>query len=157
MTSCPTRFGERHAWRLTAGVLAVLCLALLVAAAIKRDPPDFSALPIIAVVSDHGERPVWAIRLSRPAHEISADSLRPQPAPPGRAYQLWLAAPDGAAPHWLGLLPVAGRKEIPVVPAIVRLLLGTGELIVTVEPAGGSPAAEPTGPEVFRGTLEASG
>ena len=63
-------------WRWAAGVLAALSLALLVAAIIARDPPDFSETSIVAVVRDGERRPVWAIRLARAAHQIAADTLR---------------------------------------------------------------------------------
>jgi anti-sigma-K factor RskA len=141
-------------WRRAAAVLATLSLALLVAAIIIRDPPDFSAMPIVAVIRNAEQRPIWAIRLARAAHQIAADSLFVQPVPANRMYQLWLLAPETAGPHPLGLLPQAGRKKITVSPENARLLAGAGELLVTLEPPGGSPLAVPTGPTVFHGTLE---
>jgi anti-sigma-K factor RskA len=144
-------------WRWTAGVLVILSLALLVAGSIARDPPDFSDMGIVAIVRDGGQHPVWAIRLARTAHQIAADSLRDEPAPPGQVYQLWLLAPDRRGPRQLGLLPPSGRKRIAVSPENARLLLGAGELLVTREPAGGSRDRGPSGQPVFRGTLESAG
>lgn len=144
-------------WQLASAVLATLSLALLVAAIIARDSPDFSSLPVVALVRDGEQHPIWAIRLARAAHQIAADTLRAEPAPPEHVYQLWLLAPDSGGPHQLGLLPQTGRKRIAVSPGNVRLLTGTGELIVTIEPPAGSPGAAPSGPTVFRGALERSG
>jgi anti-sigma-K factor RskA len=144
-------------WRTATAVLATLSLALLVAAIIARDPPDFSSLPVVAVVRDGEQHPIWAVRLARGAHQIAADSLRPEPAPPDHAYQLWLLAPDAAGPQQLGLLPPTGRKRIAVSPDNARRLAGAGELVVTIEPPSGSPGPAPSGPTVFRGTLEGSG
>jgi anti-sigma-K factor RskA len=144
-------------WRRVAAVLATLSLALLVAAIIAREPADFSSMPIIAVVRDGEQHPIWAIRLARAAHQIAADSLRVHPVPAGRVYQLWLSPPDSTAPHQLGLLPQSGRKRIAVSPENARLLGGEGELAVTLEPPGGSPLPTPSGPTVFRATLESSG
>jgi anti-sigma-K factor RskA len=144
-------------WRRAAGVFATLSLALLVAAIIARDSPDFSNISAIAVVRDGERHPVWAIRLARAAHQIAADTLRDEPAPPGRVYQLWLLIADRSGPRQLGLLPPSGRKRIAVSPENARLLAGAGELVVTLEPAGGSPNREPTGQPVFRGTLERAG
>ena len=39
-------------WQWATVVFATLCLALLVAAIIGRDPPDFSHISIVAVVRD---------------------------------------------------------------------------------------------------------
>ena len=144
-------------WRCAAGVLATLSLALLVAAIIARAPPDFSDISIVAIVRDGERHPVWAIRLARAAHQIAADTLRDEPAPPGRVYQLWLVVADRTGPRQIGLLPPFGRKRIAVSPENARLLAGTGELVVTLEPVGGSPNREPTGQPVFRGTLERAG
>jgi anti-sigma-K factor RskA len=144
-------------WRRATVVFATLCFALLVAAIIARDPPDFSDISIVAVVRDGERHPVWAIRLARAAHQIAADTLRDEPAPPGRVYQLWLLVADRTGPHQLGLLPPSGRKRIAVSPENARLLAGIGELVVTLEPAGGSPNREPSGPPVFRGALERAG
>ena len=143
-------------WRRVAVVLATLSLALFVAVIIARDPPDFSTMPIVAVVRDGEQRPVWEIRLARAAHQIAADSIRAQPAPAEHVYQLWLVDHESAGPHQLGLLPQSGRKRIAVSPENARLLIGAGEFIVTIEPFGGSRGSTPSGPTAFRGTLEGS-
>lgn len=141
-------------WRGAAAVLASLSLTLLVAAIIARNPPNFSREPIVAVIRDKERHPIWAIRLASAAHQIAADSLRTQRAAADHVYQLWLLVPDSAKPHQLGLLPQSGRKQIAVTPENTRLLTGAGELIVTVEPIGGSPEPVPSGPTAFRATLE---
>jgi anti-sigma-K factor RskA len=144
-------------WRATSGVLATLSLALLVAAMIARGPPDFSAAPVIGVLRDGEHRAIWAIRLDRASHQIAADSLRPQPVPPDRVYQLWFLAPGMTAPRSLGLLPQSTRKRIAITSENARLLAAGGELEVTLEPAGGAPDPRPTGPALFRGTLGGPG
>ena len=143
-------------WRCASVFLVTLSAALLVAAMIAREPPDFSSMPVVAVMRDGEQHPIWAIRLARAAHQIAADSLRPQPAPTDHAYQLWLLIPGGA-PRSLGLLPQSERKRIAVTPENARLLGGDGELEVTLEPTGGSPAPGPSGPVLFRAGLEGSG
>jgi anti-sigma-K factor RskA len=153
----PRKLSENAGFlRRTTAILATLSLGLLVAAIIARDPPDFSTMPVVGVVRDSEHHPIWAIRLARAAHQIAADSLRVEPVPPGQAYQLWLLVPGTASPHQLGLLPQIGRKQIAVSPDNASLLAGTGELVVTVEPPGGSPGAAPGGPAVFRGNLDGS-
>jgi anti-sigma-K factor RskA len=144
-------------WRLASVVLAPLSLALFVAAMIAREPPDFSAMPGIAVVRDSEQHPIWAIRLARAAHQIAADSLRPQRVPADHAYQLWLLTSDASAPHPIGLLPQSERKVIAVTPENARLLAGEGELEITLEPIGGSLFPGPSGPTLFRASLEGSG
>jgi anti-sigma-K factor RskA len=157
IAAMPNLWGNIFFWRRATGVFAALSLALLVAAIVGHDPPEFSSMPVIAVVRDGEQRPIWVVRLARAAHQIAADSVHVQPAPAGHVYQLWLSAPYAAAPHQLGLLPQSGRKRIPISPEIARLLTGAGELVVTLEPPGGSLGPAPSGPTIFRGTLESSG
>jgi anti-sigma-K factor RskA len=150
-------WSDIRVWRWATGVSTAFASALLVAVIISREPPDFSEVSVVAVVCDSERHPVWAIRLARAAHQIAADTLRDAPPPPGRAYQLWLLAPDRPQPRQIGLLPSSGRKRIAVSPENASLLAGVGELIVTLEPGGGSANLTPTGNPVFRGTLERAG
>jgi anti-sigma-K factor RskA len=141
-------------WRSLAAGIAVTAAALLIAALIGRPPADFSALPVIAVVQDGGQRPLWTIRVAGAAHLIAVDSLRPPVVPSGHVYQLWLEPPLGVgAPHPLGLLPQSGRREIPETPANSRMLTGPGMLVVTLEPLGGSIGTGPSGPTLYRASL----
>ena len=103
-------------------------------------------MPVIAVVRDGEQHPIWAIGLCRTAHQIAADSLLPQPPPANRVYQLWLLAPDGATPRPIGLLPQSERKLIAVTPQNARRLAAEGELEVTLEPVGGRPSRDRPGP-----------
>jgi anti-sigma-K factor RskA len=140
-----------------AAVLGTLALALVVAAAISRDPPDFSSMPIVALVRDGEQNPIWAIRLAGAAHQISVESLRSASPPAGCTYRLWLSVADRIALHQLGLLPLSGHKSIAVSPQQARLLGAAGELVVTMEPIGGSPGRQPSGPVLFRGSLPGAG
>jgi anti-sigma-K factor RskA len=130
-----------------APVVATLALAFLVAAVAKRAPPDFAASPIAAVHDASGHL-LWAIRLAPAAHEIAVDVLHPAPPAPGHAYQLWAETPRG--PRSLGLLPQTGRTIIPEMPAQAARLADKGVLLISLEPAAGSPLAQPTGLIVFR-------
>ena len=138
----------RERWQL-AGCLLVAVLTLAIAAAIKRPPPDFAELPPLAVIRDPHQRPLWAIRVAAAAHLIAVDAIAAPPAPKGHAYQLWLSGPNGG--HSLGLLPAAGRKIIPEMPALIAQMDGgRGELAVTLEPARGSVTGRPSGPLMFQ-------
>jgi anti-sigma-K factor RskA len=143
-------------WRNASAVLGVVALALLVAALVRRPPPDFSTRRVVAVMHDDAQHSLWAIRLAPAADQIAAESLAPPPAPPGRVYELWLSVEGVAGLQPLGLLPEAGRKAIPVTPENARRLSGTGQLVVTIEAAGGSQQSGPTGPVLFHGSLDGS-
>ncbi len=140
-------------WRAAAAVLAIAVLALLVAAAIGRSAPDFADRPVLAVIRDGRARPVWEIRLARAAHEIAARSLRAEPVPAGRAFELWLLPAAAAGPRPLGILPSTGVDVIPLAPRNAALLAGRGALLVTLEASEGAPDLRPSGAPLFRGHL----
>jgi anti-sigma-K factor RskA len=141
-------------WRAAAAVLATTAVALLVAALVSREPPDFAERPVLAELRDTPhQQPAWAIRLARAAHQIAVDALDPPAPPAGKSYQLWLVAPGAGPPRPLGLLPRSGRKIIAETPANIRLLGGRGELEVTLESATGTFAEIPNGPPVFYANL----
>lgn len=142
-------------WSGAAWTGSVLAAALAVAAAIHRPAPDFAARPVLALLHSPGGNPAWRLRWSRTAAEIAARSLGSAKPPRGHAFELWLVTGGSAAPRPLGILPLTGRRLIPLAPANVRLLGGPGALIATAEPPEGTPALRPSGPALFRGRLRA--
>lgn len=72
-------------------------------------------------------------------------------ADPAHSHQAWLVANDGAA-HSIGLVPENEPQRIELTDDVRRLLAEGVRIIVTVEPPGGSPTNEPTGP--VAGTAE---
>ena len=120
-------------WRGAAIVLATTACALLVAAVVAREPPNFAERPVIAVLRDAGQHPGWSVRLARSADQIAVDSEGPPPPPPGKTYQLWIAGRETVTAQPLGLLPMSGRKIFAESPTNIRLLRDSGELWVTLE------------------------
>jgi anti-sigma-K factor RskA len=141
-------------WRSAAIVLATAACALLVAAVVAREPPNFAERPVIAVLRDAGQRPGWSVRLAGSADQIAVDSEGPPPPPSGKTYQLWIAGREKVAAQPLGLLPMSGRKIFAESPANIRLLMDSGELWVTLEAATGTLAGAPSTPPVFHAALE---
>jgi len=70
-------------------------------------------------------------------------------APAGHDYELW-ALPKGGAPVSLGLLPQGRNGARRTLTLGQQQALATAsQLAVSVEPSGGSPTGQPTGPVVF--------
>ncbi len=129
------------AWRVATA--AALALAAGIAAfAVLREPPGHM---LVAVLAPPGGTPVFVA-------ETVPGGLRLRPAgpvevAPGKDLELW-ALPAGASrPESLGVLPAAGK-----VVAVARFAPGT-QLLVSLEPQGGSPTGQPTGPVVSAGRL----
>jgi anti-sigma-K factor RskA len=131
-------------WR--AATAAALALAAVFAgiAFLQRPapPPQFAA----ALAPASAPAPVFLAEtqpdgtiLVRPLTHVAVDS--------GRDLELW-ALPQGATrPVSLGVLPAIGRH----VPG--DLARASTQLLVSLEPQGGSPTGQPTGPVLYAGTL----
>jgi anti-sigma-K factor RskA len=74
-------------------------------------------------------------------------------APPSdRAFELWAIAPGGTRPRSLGVIPADGELKLATLPPDLR---EGATLAISLEPIGGSPTQQPTGPVVFVGALKA--
>lgn len=70
----------------------------------------------------------------------------------GHSPQLWVIGGDGV-PHSLGLLLPAGATALTIDPQARARLASGATLAVSVEPLGGSPKDQPSGPVVATGAL----
>ena len=138
-------------WRAaTAGALA---LAAALAGILLFSPrPDYGTggTPYAAaIVARQGQAPGWLAETQRDG-SILVTALGQVDRPSDKDFELW-ALPEGASqPVSLGVLPRSGRYVVP------GRKLGRREhlqLLVSLEPTGGSPTGQPTGPVVFGGEL----
>ncbi|SDO20835.1 Anti-sigma-K factor RskA [Methylobacterium phyllostachyos] len=131
-------------WQVAAAGSGLLAagLALFVAIGPSRSPAGGRYL---AVVQGGGAVPALIVRVDT---RTGLAQVRPvgADAPAGRSLELWYVGAEGPKP--LGLVGGA--------PSQVRLPQGTapdGVIAVSVEPPGGSPSGQPTGPVIYTGKL----
>ncbi|MGN6585291.1 MAG: anti-sigma factor [Rhizobiaceae bacterium] len=70
----------------------------------------------------------------------------------GHDFQLWLIAGKNK-PVSLGVIPVGGDVRLPVKPELRDTLVAGNTIAISLEPKGGSPTGQPTGPVVAAGGL----
>ncbi len=70
----------------------------------------------------------------------------------GRATELWLIPPN-AKPIALGVFPADQPASMALPPEILAQMGDNAMLAVSIEPSGGSPTGQPTGPVVASGTI----
>jgi len=70
----------------------------------------------------------------------------------GRAPELWLI-PPGSKPISLGVIARDRPTSIALPPALLAHVEADALLAVSVEPAGGSPTGQPTGPVIAKGVI----
>ncbi|HEY0802601.1 MAG TPA: anti-sigma factor [Steroidobacteraceae bacterium] len=70
----------------------------------------------------------------------------------GRAPELWLI-PAGQKPIAVGMITRDKPTTLALAPALLAQLGPTAVLAVSVEPVGGSPTGQPTGPVIAKGAI----
>lgn len=134
-------------WRgLTA--LATVAAAAVAAVFLSAAPPQ-----LMAVLNDAEGRPVWLLRTAEDDRGLLTRLLGAVP-PVERVPELWLV-PSSGVPVSLGLLEPTGYNRRPLSPEIERMLVAGATLAVSLEPPGGSPTGQPTGPVISTGALVA--
>lgn len=135
-------------WRGASAGLAALTLTfgLLWLQPGQLEPPDESA---VFVVQDETRTPGWIISVTAEG-ELVAQAVQPTQVGDDQTGELWLIV-DGT-PVSLGLLPDRGRHNLSPSPDLRARLLNA-DLAVSVEPRGGAPEGQPTGPIIDHGRL----
>ena len=77
------------------------------------------------------------------------------PINPRHDYQLWLI-PAGGKPHSLGVMPARPHMQLALAEPISSMVARGATLAVSLEPVGGSPTDQPTGPVVASGPITAA-
>jgi anti-sigma-K factor RskA len=108
----------------------------------------------IATIATPAGVAAWKVEvLGRSARLVMRAGVLPA-IPSGRAYELW-ALPAGRPPVSLGVLPGTGTSRHALSAAQQRALAEASQVAVSIEPSGGSPTGQPTGPVVFVAPLRA--
>jgi anti-sigma-K factor RskA len=145
----PALWNSLALWRgATAAALALAaCLALYIALAPPAPGPSFVAV----LRAPQQDQPAWVATAGR--HGLLVHAVAGEAAPSDRSFELWAIAPGSQQPRSLGVIPADGRLELGALPAAIR---DGGTLAISIEPKGGSPTKQPTGPVVFVGSLVAA-
>lgn len=131
-------------WRTTTA--AALAAAAVFAGIAFFSPP--TPVYVAALAPLAGPAPAFLVRTEADG-SLLITAVSPGPVAADRALELW-ALPAGAQrPVSLGLLPPGGRR----VPRSGFTQPRT-QILVSLEPSGGSPTGQPTGPVLYGGTLD---
>jgi anti-sigma-K factor RskA len=105
----------------------------------------------IAVLAAADGAAVLVARLDAGSGRLALTPVALPQVDPAQSLELWLLPPDGTAPRSLGLIDAS----IPArdLPESDIGSLTAGALAVSLEPAGGSPTGQPTGPVLYSGPV----
>jgi anti-sigma-K factor RskA len=126
--------------------LMVLGVGTLVS---QRETPGV----IVVMLAGPDAKPMLVVSAPRRDRVLRVKALNPIAIASGRSLELWLLPAQGN-PKPLGLLDASGTVTLPLTSASDEFLAGAKGLAVSLEPAGGSPTGQPTGPILYTGKIE---
>jgi anti-sigma-K factor RskA len=135
-------------WRGLAGFASItaIAFALLLANPAPALPPVVVVLSASPAAAGAGPRPSIVASISGDGRALVTRPLVNVGVTVDRALELW-AIPPGGAPRSLGLISARGQT----LALKGQQLQGADTLAVSLEPAGGSPTGQPTGPVLYSG------
>jgi anti-sigma-K factor RskA len=145
-TAAVVAFPERRRlriWQASTGV-ALAIAASLAAFIVLRPVPE----PRVAVLAPLSNGVPVLLATAEPNGTLNVRPNGTIAVPSGRDLELWALAAGETKPRSLGVLPAGGRQLVASLPP------GT-QLLVSLEPRGGSPTGQPTGPVLYGGRLVA--
>jgi anti-sigma-K factor RskA len=134
-------------------LLAAACAALFF---ILVHRPAAPPIPYMAAtITEHGGQVGWTATMDISKARMVVVPAAPQPVQPGRTPELWLI-PAGGRPIAVGLISTRAPITLALSAGLVARLGPTARLAVSIEPQGGSPTGQPTGPVVAAGPIGAA-
>ncbi|WPN29719.1 anti-sigma factor [Pseudomonas sp. P5_109] len=130
--------------RVTAAVCSLL-IALTLGVIYTRDDAHYSA-----TLAGADAQP--ALRVLAHADYLQVEPLTLAAIEPGQSLELWAIPADGK-PISLGVIPAGGKGKVELSDAQKALIGKPIALAVSLEPKGGSPTGQPTGPVLYQGAL----
>ncbi|MEC9367624.1 MAG: anti-sigma factor [Pseudomonadota bacterium] len=135
-------------WRAAAitGFASAAVLAALMVFGQTTRPSDERRF--VAVFQKDDRQPAFLLSIDLETRELVIRPVAADPQP-GKTYQLWIKADAiGPAPKSLGLLEAISSPTRKHLPDIDPQVLKAALFGISVEPEGGSPTGQPTGPAI---------
>lgn len=149
-------------WRgISAGAMAIaasLALFLVVqprtvTAPAPVEQPAQAPPPLVAMIGNDEAAMAMVATWDSANRRLLVAAADPMPRAAGRTHELWVIPADGT-PRSLGTMADDPTIRMQVAEPMASELQEGVTLAVSVEPAGGSPTGQPTGPVIASGKLE---
>lgn len=140
---------KRSFWNWMRVTVAVCALAVVMFLSVlyNRDEARYSATLLTADAQP-------ALKVQAHENYLQVEPLTLAAVDPGRSLELW-AIPANGKPISLGVIPAGGKGKVELSEAQKALIGKPIALAVSLEPKGGSPTGQPTGPVLYQGALAA--
>lgn len=143
-------------WRAAAAGMTALAasLALIMLQQPRSVPvPVTQPTPLVAMLGDQGKNMKVVASWDPAARQLVLVVPGDMPADPAHAHELWVI-PTGGKPRSLGTMSGDKATHMRLADALAGLLQQGATIAISVEPRGGSPTGQPTGPVIASGALD---
>lgn len=139
-----------------AAVAVAFIVAFIVVPRSTVAPPTAPATAYMASTITQTDGQVgWTATMDLAQAKMVVVPAKPRTLPADRAPELWLI-PAGKNPIAVGMIATSGPTTIALSKTLIAQLGPTAALAVSVEPPGGSPTGQPTGPVIAKGAIGAA-
>ncbi|MGY3231427.1 anti-sigma-K factor RskA [Luteibacter sp. HA06] len=145
-------------WRWIGVGATAVAACLLVVTMTRPVAPTAATHPSVLMVSTiAGDNGVagWTATMDIDRSELLVVPASPAAVASDRNTELWLI-PAGGAPISVGVFPPGDPKRFHLDKSLLDRLGPTAALAVSLEPVGGSPTGQPTGPVIAKGAIRAA-
>jgi anti-sigma-K factor RskA len=138
-------------WRTFALASAALAAASLAGLVYLANVPSFGP-PLLAQLNAESGQASFVAAVNKEGDSLTIVPAALLTGDQQKAFELWLI-PPGDKPHSLGLIDPTKPVRITVPETLLPKVNSDAVLAVSVEPPGGSPTGQPTGPVIANGKL----
>jgi anti-sigma-K factor RskA len=135
-------------WR---GLAAAAVAALAIYVALPYINPPVATPRLVASLAADGSDVKYLVVYDAARRDVGLSLVSGERAV-GKDFELWMIEGKNA-PVSMGVIPAGQTTHLTVSPAVQQKLTQGAVLAVSLEPSGGSPTGQPTGPVVAAGDL----
>jgi len=139
-------------WRTFAISSAALAAASIVGLIYLTQIPSLEPPPLLARLDEQSGQPGFLAAANPADGSVTVVPAALLTREQQRSYELWVI-PPGGKPHSLGLVDPAQPVKVMVPPELLPQVTADSTLAISLEPQGGSPTGQPTGPVIANGKL----
>ena len=147
----PPWWGRLGLWR--ALTISSLIVAIALGVARFARPPGPDVAPVVVVLAGADAKPALIATASRLDRYLTIKPVGNTAPAAGQVFELW-ALPQASPPKSLGVIPAGRVVQVPLAAPADESLTNIPALAVSLEPPGGSPTGQSTGPVLYSGTVE---
>ena len=135
-------------WRTAAIAASAIAASLVVAVGVRDFQPKPKQQNLVAVLQKDAASPAFLVTVNIEDRIMTVQPVATKPEP-GKSYELWIVQDSLGAPKSLGVIDEPKAMTRPTIAAYKPDVIESATFAVSLEPEGGSPTGQPTGPVVF--------